>query len=401
MNDFRLLWTAGLATGLGGQFAGLALPLAVLATTGSATSAGLVASVTVAAMVLAAVPGGALADRRERRSLMLACDTAGLVGSLLLSWLIARGAVILPLVLVLAAVSAAAASVHAPAAAALVRAVVPAGRLGRAIAQLQTRTSAARLAGPLLGGLLYAVDPLWPFLVQAAGHLVALLCVIALRTRSTPPETGHTGAGPWRALFAGFALVWRRPELRTPLLVFGCLLNVAFGAVTLVTLTTAAHADPTGRLAGLVSATTAGGTLLGGLLATRLPVQRHLRTLIILTCWVTTGTVAALAITPPALTGVLLGGCLAVAALGNVAFATLLLRDAPEQLVGRVQAAATVVSMAAQPIGPVLGGLLHQRLGPTLTLLLLAGACLVAALIAGVTPRFQELPPEREAHPLG
>jgi MFS family permease len=354
----------------------------------------LVSSVSLAVMLLSAVPGGAVADSVERRAVMLVCGACGAVSSAALAAAILTGAVSLPLILGLAVVGSAASTVYGPASSALLRAVVPSERLAAATARLQARTAAARLAGPLLGGLLYAVAPAWPFVIQAAGHLVALLCTLAIRTRSVPHRTATTTSrSPWRELlFAGFGLVWRRPYLRTPLLIFGCVLNAAFGAAMLVAVAVGASADPSGRLVGLISALSGAGTLLGGLLAAKLPVQAHLRGMILLTCWTATVAVGTLAVTPPVLLGVVFGGCMLVAALGNVAFVTMLLRCTPDHLLGRVQAAATAVSMVAQPAGPVLGGYLYERLGASVTFSLLGLACLGSSMVAVRARGLRELP---------
>src|SRR5689334_7152554 len=79
LRDFRLLWIGGLFAALGGQMSGLALPLLVLRQTGSAAQAGAIGTVSVGALLVTMLPGGALADSMERRRLMRLCD----IGSLL------------------------------------------------------------------------------------------------------------------------------------------------------------------------------------------------------------------------------------------------------------------------------------------------------------------------------
>lgn len=72
--DFTLLWLGQASSGLGSSASSLAYPLLVLATTGSAVAAGAVGALTGAVRTAFRIPGGALADRWNRRALMMACD---------------------------------------------------------------------------------------------------------------------------------------------------------------------------------------------------------------------------------------------------------------------------------------------------------------------------------------
>jgi MFS family permease len=383
MTDFRRLWTAGLATALGAHLSAVALPLIVLAATGSAAAAGLLGSVALACGLLSAIPGGAVADAFERRTVLFTCSVGALAasGGLTVTLLLTDRP---PMVVLigLGATTAVLASVQAPAVSALLVAVVPADRLGVATGRLQARTAAARLVGPLVGAALYAVARPLPFVVLTVLEAVALGCTLAVRTRSAPRRADGVAWFGWGELTAGVRFVWRRPELRTPLLVFGCGLNAAFGAAMLAAVAVGAAADPSGRLNGMMTALAGGGSLAGGLLATRLRVQARPRTMIVTTSFVATASIGALAVTPARFLGVVFAVCMCVAAVGNVAFTTLLLRRTGQDLLGRVSSAAFVVSMVAQPAGPLLGGYLYERFGAAATFLGLAAVALGASLVA-------------------
>jgi MFS family permease len=397
--DFRLLWGAGLISALGSQFAAVAMPLTVLAVTGSPAAAGLLGSVSLACTLLCAIPGGAIADAFERRRVLIVCACGALAASAALAGLVllvARPPLIL--LIALSAATAILSSAEAPAVSAMLVAVVPAGDLGAATARNQSRGAAARLAGPLLGAALYGLGRDVTFLVLAAGEAMSLCCVLAIRTRSRPPRTGRN----WfdrRELSRGLVFVWRHPELRTPLLIFGCVLNAAFGAAMLAAVAVGAHADPSGRLNGLMSALAGAGSLIGGLVAARLPVQRRLRAMLVATCCVATACVGVLAVLPPYLLGAAFALCMATSALGNVAFMTLLLRRASRDVLGRVSSAAMVLSMVTQPIGPAAGGYLLQRTGASATFLLLAGAGAGCSAIAVLAPSLRALAPAATAGP--
>lgn len=75
----------------GDRVSDVALPLVILAETGSAAQAGLVGAAVQAPQVLAALHIGALADRRERRSLMIAADLLRAVAFAAIAVVIIRG----------------------------------------------------------------------------------------------------------------------------------------------------------------------------------------------------------------------------------------------------------------------------------------------------------------------
>src|SRR5699024_11277240 len=68
---FQFLWAGAACTTLGTEINRIALPLTLLALTGSAASAGLVAGTLTAAMLLAQMPAGIWVDRHDRRRILL------------------------------------------------------------------------------------------------------------------------------------------------------------------------------------------------------------------------------------------------------------------------------------------------------------------------------------------
>src|SRR5262249_42317907 len=74
--NFRLLWGSQVLSEFGLSASTIAFPLLVLAVTGSAVASGLVLSTVAAAEVVAGLPMGALADRWDRKKIMLGCEAA-------------------------------------------------------------------------------------------------------------------------------------------------------------------------------------------------------------------------------------------------------------------------------------------------------------------------------------
>ncbi|HEX2160021.1 MAG TPA: MFS transporter, partial [Actinomycetes bacterium] len=87
--DFLLLQAGQLLSGVGTQSGLIAYPLLVLALTGSAAKAGLVAFARALSSTVLALPAGVVADRWDRRRLMIAADV--IRGILILGLMLVRG----------------------------------------------------------------------------------------------------------------------------------------------------------------------------------------------------------------------------------------------------------------------------------------------------------------------
>jgi MFS family permease len=79
--DFMLLWGGEVLSELGSQTSTVAYPLLILALTGSAAKAGVVGLAKWLPLALFAVPAGVLADRLNRKRLMIACDAIRMVAA--------------------------------------------------------------------------------------------------------------------------------------------------------------------------------------------------------------------------------------------------------------------------------------------------------------------------------
>jgi MFS family permease len=399
IRDFRILWIAGLAAALTGQMSAVALPLVVLRSTGSAVAAGAVGTMAIAALLITMLPGGVLADRAERRRLMICCDLAAAAAAAALGVAVLLGSAPLALVLLVAAAAAALASLYQPAALGLLRAIVPADLLGLAAARLQARSAAARLAGPLAGGALFAVEPALPFLIQAGGLSLCAALLLLIRTRSRPRTKAK---GFSRAEFtAGLSFLWRRPFLRTVVLTFGLGMNAGFGALMFVALAVSSDGGESGVGAGTVVALIAGGSLLGALIAPRFHFRRP-GPPIAFACWLCALVTVVLVLSHGVLLmGLLVAASLAAAAVANIGFVAALLRATPDELVGRVQSAGGFLSSLAMPLGPLAGGLLLTAWGPSKTFAVLAAVFAVCATVLSCAPSMRRPPPPAAAPSAG
>ncbi len=189
--DLRLLVLGGFLSGLGSQATLVALPYQVYVQTHSALLVGLLGSVELAPLVAASLLGGALADRIDRRTLLL-LDQMGLVltaaGLALAAWL---GHPPLAVVYVLAGLLAAFTALQSVTVSAIVPRLIEPDHLRSALALEYGLSTLAMVAGPALGGILIgALGLTWAYAVDALSCAAMVLAVLAM-TSQPPVGVAH------------------------------------------------------------------------------------------------------------------------------------------------------------------------------------------------------------------
>nr|BFE82900.1 hypothetical protein GCM10020093_055010 [Planobispora longispora] len=198
---FQLLWLGSAVSQLGSELTRLAMPLLVLALTGSPGLAGVVAGVRTVAFLLTQMPAGVWVDRWDRRRTLLAAQGLQAAVSALLAALVLAGRAQAWHFVALAAFDGLCAAFTGPARDTAIRGIVPVGQLHTAYAQEEARTHAAGLIGPPLGGLLYGLGRAVPFVVDALTFLAATLCYALAKVprrpadQSSPPAREESGSG--------------------------------------------------------------------------------------------------------------------------------------------------------------------------------------------------------------
>ena len=165
--NFVLLQSGQLLSTLGNQTSVVAYPLLVLAVTHSPAKAGLVAFAGILPYPLFVLPAGLVADRWDRKRVMIVTDVvrALALGGLVAA--IAGGDPAFALIFVVAFIDGTAFAFFNIAEVGALRAVVPKEQLPAAAAAEQARLSTVVLAGPPLGGFLFGLGRSLPFLLAA------------------------------------------------------------------------------------------------------------------------------------------------------------------------------------------------------------------------------------------
>ena len=212
--DFRLLYISRTVTALGTQATEVALLVQARQLTGSTLAVGLLGAVEVVPLVVFGLYGGVLADRFDRRRLMVWCEAAlGICAALLVLNALARRPAVWPLYAVTALMIAIYA-VQRPSVDASIPRVIPRDQLTAASALLSMSQNVSVIAGTTLGGALAAgPGPQFVYGLDVASFAVSF-CFLFL-VRPLPAATGEqTPAGPGlRRIADGLAYARRRPDL--------------------------------------------------------------------------------------------------------------------------------------------------------------------------------------------
>ncbi|GIJ44419.1 MFS transporter [Virgisporangium aliadipatigenens] len=388
--EFLLLQSGQLLSELGHQSTAFAYPLVVLAMTGSATKAGLVLFVRLAAVAVTALPAGLAADRWDRKRLMIFSDGVRIaaVGALAGAFLSGTAAFwMIPLV---AFVEGAGAGLFRASNAGALRQVVPPVQLPAAIAAQTGRTAAVALTGPPLGALLLGIGRAAPFLFDAVSYLASIGSLLFMRTPfqgERPPDTEPLR----RRLLSGFRFLWQHPFLRAGTVLLGAA-NFILPAFTFAVVAIATRQGlPTVVVGGMV-ALFGGCLLLGAALS---PLVRRFvpaHGVLVLELW-TYLSVGAFLVWPNAYVlaaGIILPG-LAIPSTDSVIHGYRIAMT-PDRLIGRVESAYGSIALLVAPLGPLLAGFLIDHASPRIAIAVFVGLSVALAVAATVNRALRAAP---------
>lgn len=333
--------------------------------------------------------GGSLADRVDRRLLLLGTQVA-MAGAAFLLWATWIAGMRSPtLILGLTALSGVFSGLMIPAWQAFVPSLVPRDDLASAITLNSAQFNASRAIGPALAGVILAIGgPSWVFFING----VSFLAVIAVLWLIDPIEANRRSTAPVEGVIAGFRSAVGYIRHRTGIIVsISSALLVAFFGNPVVQFTVVLAEEVYGsgpRVIGLLTAAVGiGAVLMAPLLSTWDGVVG--RAVVVRWGLPLYGLAVigfGLAPTWPIALIALLGigaGFLAVIATTNTSVQLIV----ADHMRGRVMSVRIMAFTLSFPIGSLLQGALADAWGPQVTIVA-AGACLtVLALVVAARPR--------------
>lgn len=375
-------------TGLGSQAALVALPYQVFVITGSAFLTGLIGLAELGPLIVASLFGGALADRFERRRLLLLCQYALVATAAALAVAAATGPPPVWILFVLAAAMAGASSIERVVSSAIVPQTVAPELLPAAISLTYGLYQLTMVAGPGFGGILISLFGITtPYAVDAVSCLG--MAVAAAMMSAQPPAPRAAREPVLRSIRSGIAYLRRLPAVTAGFVMDLCAMTFGMPrALFPVLALTVYHAGAAGT--GLLYAAVAAGSTVAALTTGWLSHARYLGR-IVLVCVGLWGIFIAGAgivddIWPAALLFALAGAADSVSA---VCRSTMMQTLTPDEMRGRVSSVYSLVVAGGPRLGDVESGGVAALTSPAFSVV--SGGLVCLASVGVVALAFPQL----------
>lgn len=325
--------------------------------------------------------GGVVADRLDRRRILLATQGSSMVLALTLAALTLSGAVEVWHVFTLAALLGVANAFDIPARQAFVVSLVAREALPNAIALNSSMFNGARLLGPAIAGaVVAAVGEGWCFFINGVSYIAVLAALVGIRVPHR--ARAHPNVSAWDSVVEGFAFAWRTPPVRDLLGLLGLvsLMGMPYAVLMPIVADRVLGAGASGY--GLLMSASGLGAL-GG--AATLAVRRTVRGLGL---WVAVAAGAfGLCLIAFSLSRTLWLSALLLVPAGffmmieMAASNTLIQAMVPDRLRGRVMAVYSMMFMGMAPLGALMAGVLAEPIGAPGTIAIGGVVCIGGGLV--------------------
>lgn len=388
--DFRLLWIGDLISHTGQHITVVALPFQIFQLTGSPLAVGLIGLAQVGPLIAFALIGGAIADRYDRRRLLIISQLGSMAASLMLVGGAVAGEPPIWFLYLAAAISSAFGALDAPTRTAAIPRLVTKKRIPSAIALNQLGFQLNDVIGPALGGVIIALAGLTAaYVVDAVTFLAAIYALLLMKPM--PPQEDETRTSVLRSVREGFSYLKGRRVLQSTFLidinamVFG-MPRALFPLLALE----AFHVGPIGL--GLLYAAPGVGAMIGAFLTGWVQNVRHQGRAVLLAVAVWGLAIVGFGLSTEAFALALV--FLAIAGAADVISAifrgTILQSSVPDRLRGRLSGIHIMVVVSGPRLGDFEAGLVGQLISPIFSVVSGGIACVAGvAWLALAVPQFR------------
>jgi MFS family permease len=380
--DFRLFWFGNFLSNVGTWMQNVAESWLVLqlAPNNSAFWLGVLGFAATAPMMVFALIGGVIADRVDRRKLMLWTQSSLMVLAFTIWGLTATHRITIELMILLAFCNGVAMSLNTPTYQAIVPSLVPREDLTNAIALNSAQFNMSRVIGPTLGGLAMAWFGLSNNFLLNALSFVAVL--IALMKITYPPVYPPGDTTMWETLSEGFAYLFSRREMLmlTVLVAFASILGIPYATFVPLFAKNILHLGETGF--GLLLAASGTGAFLG---AATIAVMKNIRCrgrFVVYSALAFYAGIIGFALSRNFILSAILLAFIGYCMILMVATVNSLLQHlSTDKMRGRVMSIYATAFLGFAPIGSLTAGSLAGTIGAPHTIAMMAAIALVASAI--------------------
>ncbi len=375
---------------IGSESTAIAYPLLVLAVTHSPAKAGVVGFARILPWALFGFAAGVVTDRLPRKRVMIAGDVVRVFLMTSVVVVIAVGHITFVQIAIVAFIEGVMYVFFNIAEIGALRSVVPRQQLPTAAAAEQARYSTVTLVAPTLGGALFGIGRMFPFLAGSISPAFSLGTLLAIRTPFEQAREADDSS--WREQLAeGFRFLWARPFLRSCALIFTWT-NLAFEGIILAFIVIAKRQGLTSTEIGLLIAAFGACSLVGSAASPFIQTRLSMRVIVLASLWLQVAT-AGFLIDPSVY--VLLACTVPMAFFFPTVNAVVIgyrVAVTPERLTGRVNSVARTIALCGAPLGPLIAGVLLGVVSARDTIAILTAVLAALAIIASLLPSIRNAP---------
>lgn len=389
--NFLILWSGQLVSALGDSLTAITMGFWVLNKTNSTTIMSSLLAIPIFINVLSALLTGAIADRVDRKKLMIVSEIIRALMLLLLAILIFFDRIEVWMLYIFLSITSLMGSLFEPCLTSALPDVIPAGKLIKANAALGSLRVLARICGNSLGGILYGLlGAAGAFLIDSISFLISALSLKKIKI----PKHQHSPLKKslWQDIKDGIKYTLCNKGLLAWITIAGALnfcMNIA-----IIMLIPIFNSSPNlgAKCYGLFMSTRAVGFFLGTLILPKIALSKKSSINIVIIAEICFPLFFLLSIS---MQNLLLMILLVILAEVCNAFFTMILNtslqlNVPSDKRGKIFSLTTAVFMSLSPISIVLGGILAEIIEPrTIALFALSFATIIASLFAFI-PSFKE-----------
>jgi MFS family permease len=396
IRNFRLFFAGQSISQIGNWLTLIAQTLLVLKLTDSGVALGLLAAAQFGPVLLFGAFAGLIADRSDKRKLLIGIQTFAMFQSFALAALAFQDSPPVWAIYVIAVFGGLATAFDNPARRSFVVEMVPEDQITNAVSLNSALMTGSRVIGPALGGLLVATVGFgWAFAVDGLSYIAV---IIGLRmidpSKVRPAPITPRGKGQVRA---GLAYAWSIAELRVPLLMTAVIGTLAFNFQTVLPLFVVRDLSGRDITFSLLMSVVSVGSLAGALRAARrTTITVHT---VSLSAAAFGASMLALALAPNQPIAFIIGAVMGFTSITFMTASTAIVQlRADATMRGRVLALQAMVFLGSTPIGGPVIGVICERFGARYGLVI-GGVAAVAAAAYGlsVVRRERALPLTDEA----
>lgn len=381
--DYALLWSGQLGHSASLWVETIARNWLIWQLTDSAAMLALVNILRAAPMLIFGVLAGVIADRVDKRKLLIVAKSFTLVNKIILATLIVTGQVEVWHVLLTAFLMGASMSFEQPTRTALIPSLVKDEELTSAIALNSAAMNGTRIIGPAAAGLL--LDPIGTggvYFVSAGIYIATLIATIIMRV--PPGSQRHSEETMWKDMADGFRYVWKDKQVLTMMLLSLIPMVIAWPYMTLLPILADQVLNIGEAGYGLMYSAAGAGALISVLVIATLANVRHKGMITVIATFLFGVFLILLSRSNIVALSMAIMACIGMVSTGTQTLTnTVLLTKTPVELHGRVMGIYRL-DRGLMPLGSMAAGALADVMGAPPVLLIMGCLCAALALIMGI-----------------